>query len=232
MSEIDVNFDFRQDSKCGDPDYDSVMLYEFHKKLWSQELPSKQTLSLDLLKIGGKYGCFVLKNSLYDNLSSDRMCPHFVGKYKNKFDDWLDDLEKEEFRYVVRTIGGHVVFPAHRKGGFTVNQARGINKKICDRFDLTLECIRLFFAREHNPLNTVLLRYGDFFFSFENFKNYIDFFLLQDFVDEDYNVKFSLPFDNFMRSPLPQNMKEYSLYRTNVIDQIKKRNNRILNKFI
>ena len=37
------------------------------------------------------------------NLSSDRMCPHFVEKY-NKFNNWLSDLEKEELKYRVRTI--------------------------------------------------------------------------------------------------------------------------------
>ena len=34
---IEIDFDFRQDSKCGDPDTDSQKLYEAHKLLWSKE---------------------------------------------------------------------------------------------------------------------------------------------------------------------------------------------------
>lgn len=45
---------------------------------------------------------------------------------------------------MVRTIGGHITFPAHRKDGFRINQARGVNRKISHRFDLTLECIKRF----------------------------------------------------------------------------------------
>ncbi len=129
MIEIDINFDFRKDSLCGDPDSDSPKLYEIHKYLWSKELPSENSLSLETLKIGGKFGRIVLKNNLIDNLSSDRMCPHFVGKYKGRFDDWLTEQEREEFKHIARTIGGHIIFPAHKKNGFTINQARGVNRK-------------------------------------------------------------------------------------------------------
>jgi hypothetical protein len=34
MNEIDIEFDFRLDSKCGDPGTDSQKLYEVHKFLW------------------------------------------------------------------------------------------------------------------------------------------------------------------------------------------------------
>ena len=37
MNKIDTSFDFRQDSKCGDPDTDSQQLYEVHKTLWSKD---------------------------------------------------------------------------------------------------------------------------------------------------------------------------------------------------
>lgn len=229
MIELDINFDFRKDSICGDPDSDSPKLYEIHKYLWSRKLPSEQLLSFETLNIGGKFGRIVLKNNLYDNLSSDRMCPHFVGKYKGRFDDWLSEEEKEEFKHIVRTIGGHLVFPAHKRNGFTINQARGVNRKICDRFDLTLECIRLFYIGEQSPLYSAILRYEDFFYLFKDFKNYIDFFLLQDFVDKNYQIKFCLPFEDFEQSPLPRNIEEYKTYKANTTNMILKRNNRILN---
>jgi hypothetical protein len=223
MNKIDTSFDFRQDSKCGDPDADSQQLYEAHKTLWSKVLPYGKNLEL---KVSNNSRLLISSDSL-DNLSSDRMCPHFDGKYKGKFDGWLSDSERDELQYKVRTIGGHIVFPAHQKNGFTINQARGVNSKICDRFDLTLECIRLFYRNENSPLYSALTRYKDFFDIFVNFKEYIEFFLLQDFIDVKDQVKFSLSFDGFNRSPLPQNVAEYRLYKTHTIGLITNRNYRI-----
>lgn len=133
----------------------------------------------------------------------------------------------EELKEKVRTIGGHILFPAHKKNGFTINQARGISKKICDRFDLTLECIRRFYLNETSPLYDTLLNYEDFFKLFVDFKNYIDFFMLQDFVNEKYEIQFSIQFDNFVRSPLPQNVNEYKKYKNHTIELMNKRNKRI-----
>ena len=148
------------------------------------------------------------------------MCPHFDGKYNNKFDGWLTLSEKEELKHIVRTIGGHILFPAHKRNGFTINQARGVSRIIYDRFDLTIECIRLFYLNEQNPLNNSLLRYKDFFDLFIDFKGYINFFLLQDFIDKNNQVIFTIPFD--------QNVKEYKEYSIKTIEIINKRNKRIL----
>lgn len=226
MHKIDVNFDFRQDSICGDPDTDSQRLYEAHKILWNKKLPNGKILDLKIT--GDKYSRFLLKNNLCDNFSSDRMCPHFDGKYNGKFNGWLSDFEREEFKYKVRTIGGHIIFPAHKKNGFTINQARGVSRLISDRFDLTLECIRRFYLKEQSPLFDTLMRYTDFFDLFVDFSGYVDFFMLQDFIDEKEQVKFSLPYNNFNRSPLPQTVDEYKQYKTHTINLMNKRNKRIL----
>ena len=162
------------------------------------------------------------------NLSSDRMCPHFDGKYSNKLDNWLSDLEKEELKHKVRTIGGHIVFPAHKKNGFTINQARGVSRIICDRFDLTLECIRRFYRNEESPLSNTLTNYKDFFDLFVDFKGYVDFFHLQDFIYDNEKINFSLPFDNFNRPALPLTVDEYKQYRNHTIDLMNSRNKRIL----
>ena len=63
----------------------------------------------------------------------------------------------------------------------TINGARGVNGKIKDRFDLTLECIRRHYTSEKSPLSDTLQRYSPFFNLFENFQGYVDFFLLQDY---------------------------------------------------
>ncbi|MET2983927.1 DUF6994 family protein [Aureibaculum conchae] len=228
MNVIDITYDFRLDSKCGDPDTDSLKLYEAHQTLWNKTLPCGK--SFDFKVIGDKYGRFLLKNKLYMNLSSDRMCPHFVGKYKGKFNGWLSESQEENFQNKVRTIGGHIVFPAHRKDGFTINQARGVSRLICDRFDLTIECIKRFYENMQSPLSKAIERYDDFFALFESFDGYIDFFQLQDFLTKDREVNFALPFDNFNRSPLPLTAEEYNDYRVHTLDLIERRNRRILNK--
>lgn len=227
MKLIDIDFDFRQDSKCDDPDTDSLKLYEAHKLLWSKELPNGKMLALDIK--ADSYGRLLIKNNLYMNFSSDRMCPHFDGKYTNKFTGWLSDLEREELKQKVRTIGGHIIFPAHKKNGFTINQARGVSRIICDRFDLTLECISRFYRDEESPLYKTLINYKDFFDLFVSFKGYVDFFHLQDFIDQQERVEFSLPFDNFNRLPLPQTIDEYRQYKKHTLDLINKRNWRMLN---
>jgi len=228
MNEIDIEYDYRLDSKCGDPDTDSPKLYDLHSILWNKELPNSETLSLNVLS--RNYGRLILKTNLTENLSSDRMCPHFVGKYNGKLDVWLSNSDKDKFQQKVRTIGGHIVFPAHKKSGFTINQARGINRKISDRFDLTLECIRRFYKNEESPLTEALNRYSDFFKTFKDFKGYINFFMLQDFIENNENIIFSLPFDDFNRSALPENKEEYENYMYNTLELIDKRNRRILNK--
>ena len=92
-----------------------------------------------------------------------------------------------------------------------------------NRFDLTLECIRSFYANETSPLSDTLKRYSTFFSLFQDFKGYVDFFLLQDLVTEDYlSIKFYLPFNGFNNKPLPNNVDEYQSYKNNVINFIKR----------
>ena len=126
------------------------------------------------------------------------------------------------------TIGSYIIFPSKRiDGKMTINGARGTSAKIKDRFDLTLECIRRHYASEESPLAETLQRYSAFFKLFEDFAGYIDFFLLQDLVSDDYSsIKFYLPFDNFERSALPQNVAEYLSYKKLVLDFVSGRNKR------
>ena len=85
------------------------------------------------------------------------------------------------FFSVCETIGGYIIFPAKTVDNkMTINAARGCNSKIADRFDLTLECIRRFYANEVSPLSGDLQRYSSFFSLFQGFQGHVDFFLLQD----------------------------------------------------
>ena len=111
----------------------------------------------------------------------------------------------------------------------TINGYRGLNQFIKDRFDLTLECIKLFYRNEKSPMFEVFKRYEKFFLLFENFKAYVEFFLLQDLVTSDYSsIKYFLPFEEFRKNPLPASIEEYTQYKKNLISFVNSRNNRIL----
>jgi hypothetical protein len=141
----------------------------------------------------------------------------------------LSEGEVNELFSVGSTIGAYILFPSNRIDWQpTINGARGMNHKIADRFDLTLECIRRYYLQQDSPLATTLKRYASFFDLFDNFRGYVDFFLLQDLVAYDYDsIHFYLPFDEFKSSPLPSNVSEYRTYRSGVLNFIHSRNRRI-----
>ena len=127
-------------------------------------------------------------------------------------------------------IGGEIIFPSYRVPGTqTINQARGCNHKIRDRFDLTLECIRRYYQGDNSPLYRCLCGYKPFFDLFVDFKGYVDFFHLQDLVTKNYSaVEFFCWFDGFNSTfPLPRTVDEYVDYIGRVIQFSKLRNERI-----
>jgi hypothetical protein len=111
----------------------------------------------------------------------------------------------------------------------TINGARGFNTKIADRFDLTMECIRRHYQDEPSPLEDTLKRYSFFFDLFRSFRNYVDFFFLQDLVSSNYNhIKyFTQPDLVFNTAPLPQSKADYLEYMENSMQFLNDRNNRI-----
>src|SRR5262245_374857 len=98
-------------------------------------------------------------------LSSDTVIPSF-SRYSKMAHiiAQVPEVEREEFRRIGYTIGGMMVFPGNKVDGkMTINGARGLNRRIADRFDLTVECIRRHYLDEPSPLSDTLARYGDFF---------------------------------------------------------------------
>jgi hypothetical protein len=152
--------------------------------------------------------------------------------YKNqKRKHWLTTQIPNEVDELFRTgstIGAYIVFPNNRiDGKQTINQARGANPFIDDRFDLTLECIRLFYLGEKSPLYDTLLRYRTFFNLFDDFIGYTRFFLLEDLIRDSNEIDFYLPFDNFATRPTFSGVNDYFVYKNKVMDFIKARNGRI-----
>ena len=62
------------------------------------------------------------------------------------------ESENEAFMTIAYTIGAMMVFPGNKiDGKLTINGARGFNRSIADRFDLTLECIRRHYLDRGQP---------------------------------------------------------------------------------
>lgn len=224
---IDITFNFYTDSNGRDPDKSSLTMRRYHKELWSKQLPCGKFFELrDDIK-----GAYLHHKSEIGEfyLGSDSITHSYKSQKRKK---WLTEQipnDVDEIFNAGSTIGGFILFPnksINRKN--TINQARGVNPYIDDLFDLTLECIRLFYLDQHSPLFDTLNRYKSFFELFENFRGYIDFFLLNDLVDENLNIRFYLPFDNFKSKPKFSSIEDYIIYKKQVISFVNLRNHRIL----
>ena len=227
---IDINFDFRTDTPPGkDPDALSPTLRSYHKRLWSKPLPNGVHFGLDDTKDNvylyhqSELGEFFLSSdSAIHTFSRWASMAHIINQLKKG--------EAEAFRSLGYTMGGMIIFPANRVDGKnTINGARGFHPLIKDRIDLTMECIRRYYINETSPLTDVLSRYAEFFGLFHNFQGYIEFFLLQDLVMEDFSaIRFLMPFENFKTPAVPKTIDSYLSYKDLTIKFINNRNQRIL----
>lgn len=241
-SSIDVSFDFTSDTPgfwqnywekdallgCAgnDPDRSSKTLKAYHRFLWSKPLPNGQKMELQF----GAAPDYL--NWSRFRFGSDSIAASFrYKKNRNNIKALSDSLPNyhsfmEAYVHKSYTIGGEILFPK-RPGG--INQSRGCNPLIGDRFDLTLECIRRFYQGKESPLSSVLQKDKEFFDLFLDFKGYIDFFFLQDFVSEYYRgIIFWLPQQPFASSPLPLSPRDHIQCIHTELDLIAKRNRRIV----
>jgi hypothetical protein len=222
---IDFTFDHRTDAGGRDLDKYSPRLKQHHLLLWRKALPSGELF--DLNPMSHRY-LVLHPDELIFALSSDQISHSFRANVRMKhITSQVPKHELDEFQYLGATVGGTILFPGKqidRKR--TINQARGMNRHIEDRFDLTLECIRLQYEKRPSPLENTLERYWRFFELFETFEDYVNFFLLQDLV-QDGKIRFFLPFDGFERPALPLNINEYREYMTKSKDFVRARSRRM-----
>ena len=225
-----------------DPDSQSKKLHEFHKVLWSKKLPCGKNWDLISKREKGYY--FTWNDGVADrNYSSDSLLNSFrwrglkplLEQVKNHIENdlkldyhkWLEDYIRKLYM-----MGGMIIFPTRRG---SINIIRAFTK-VNDRVDLTFECIRRYYNNEPSPMKKCLEKDKPFFDLFGDFKGYVDFFLLQDIVSDDYkHVKNLLGereyCDDFFKikgeDTVPQNVDEYMQWHDNLIDFVEKRNNRI-----
>ena len=226
---IDISFNFYADARGGDPDSTSPTLRAYHKILWSKQLPNGKMFELS----DHQQGVYLYHTSELGEFSfgSDAITHSYKSHIRKKrLTEQIPDEVNELFD-AGSTIGAYTIFPNNRTdGNHSINQARGVNPLIDDRFDLTLECIRRFYIGERSPLYDTLVRDKSFFDLFTDFTGYVHFFLLDDLIDENLAVKFYLPFDNFHVPPVFTGVDEYLFYKKGVMNFIRQRNERI-NKY-
>jgi hypothetical protein len=226
---IDVTFDFRTDTPVGrDADAASPTLRKYHHLLWSRPLPSGEILQLDTSTPGSYLHHYSDLGEFWFGSDSIIHTYDYWARAAHIMAD-IPELEKAEFKRVAYTMGGFIVFPNNKiEGVRTLNQRRGTERSIDDRFDLTLECIRRHYVNETSPLTETIASYGDFFALFDSFCGYVDFFLLQDLVTRDYaSIRWMLPFEGFVKPAMPGTTHDYLAYRERSIAFVEARNNRI-----
>ncbi|WCE38819.1 hypothetical protein PGC08_12460 [Brevibacterium sp. BDJS002] len=224
-TQIDVTFDFRDDVPAGkDPDLYSSTLHEYHRTLWSKQLPSGQMFTLasgenTYLQHESSLGRFVF--------SSDAITTRLRGRASKVANTVPPESLPPDLGY---TIGSAIIFPGNRvDGASTINGARGFHPRISDRFDLTLECIRRHYHGEISPIGPTLNRYADFFALFSSFPQYVEFFLLQDLWDSRASrIKFLHHFDDFSTPAVPKTPGDLIDYLQANNEFIEARNSRIV----
>ncbi|BCW36065.1 hypothetical protein StoSoilA2_21210 [Arthrobacter sp. StoSoilA2] len=223
---VDTSFDYRSDTPPGkDPDEFSPTLRRHHQLLWSKELPTDG--HFDLTQEPGSY--LVHRSTLGTfHLASETITTRLLGKASRVRREIPDD---ELPAYRGYTAGSTIVFPGNKiEKQMTINGARGFHPRIADRFDLTLECIRRYYRGElPNPLGKPLHRYADFFALFKDFDGYVEFFLLQDLVNEDGTIRYFHPSTNDFstKAAVPGNKTNYLEYLARSNDFISARNRSI-----
>ena len=91
-----------------------------------------------------------------------------------------------------------------------------------------MECIRRYYAGDESPLTDVIDRDRAFYDLFVDFKGFVDFFLLQDCVSEDYQkVSIWEGKGDFSEDGLPQTVERYMTFVEKEYDFLAKRNQRI-----
>ncbi|MGW9183837.1 DUF6994 family protein [Agromyces sp. NPDC055661] len=225
---IDITLDFSADANGRDPDRHSPTLRRYHQLMWSKALPNGVMFDL----VDAHRGSYLYHESEIGRfwLASDTIAQSLSRRPKiATFVSQLSVDEIPKFRRRGGTIGGRILFPGNRiDAKATINGARGFHPRVGDRFDLTLETIRRHYVGVESPLTPVLARYADFFALFADFRGYVDFFLLQDLVSEDYTaVQFFSPFQDFSDSPLPRSLEEYRGYLQSTLAFVDARNRRM-----
>ncbi|MFN8076840.1 MAG: hypothetical protein U0Q15_15680 [Kineosporiaceae bacterium] len=227
---IDTTFDVRTDARGRDPDSHSSTLRRYHQLLWSKPLPGGEHFALDSrLHHSSRLGEFWLASDAITHTYLNWTRPAPLVRAISE----IPEAELTAFYDLGCTVGAYLVFPTRKQVDgvwrMSINQQRGVHPRIRDRFDLTLECIRLHYSGIDSPLARCLSVYQDFFALFGSFSGYVRHFLLEDLVDDaTTSVKFLAEHSGFDGDPFPiADAHKYRAYMSRSMDFIRSRNERI-----
>jgi hypothetical protein len=223
LGSIDVDYFFFDDTPANeDPDTHSPTLRRYHQLLWSKPLPDGRPFDLVAGPSREPYLVYEAEG-LRIRLGSDTIATRHRKALMHLFTQ-LPDAVNDAFLRRAYTICGFMIFPVSTG---SINQNRGTNARIQDRWDLTLEAIRRYYQGGVSPLTSTIERFASFFDLFGSFEGYVKHFLLEDFVDETGAVKFLLPLNDFGPSPLPADLDTYAQYRLDNLQLFEARRRRI-----
>jgi hypothetical protein len=238
MRVFDITFNYKVDSPPGkDPDSHSLLLKADHQLLWTKELCDGELFKVQVptepKERRKNYLMFEQTPDKRFTFGSDAITNSYTrwGKPKNLVEAKAALSEEQKRRYFnpPYTIGSAIIWPVRKIHRPTLNTARGMRLRIADRMDLTLECIRRHYAEEPgSPLADVTSNYADFFKLFCTFKQFVEFFHLQDLVTPEGKIDFFLEEDeNFKRPGVPTTKDEYIRVREASLKFITLRGNRM-----
>ena len=230
------NFDEQNSSRgCPDPDSKSPTLRSYHQKLWSKLLSNGDKMELEekprdyLIWKDFRFGADSIVNMYFHRINNpltdeikQYLCDNANedGTKFNNFTSLYKDYLKKSY-----TIGGSIIFPKTN----SINVARGTS--LNDRFDLTLECIRLYYLGKESRLFDTLKENKPFFDLFKNFKGYVDFFYLNDLVTDNYSaIKYFNSCTDIYNAKYPSSAEDWLALYKNQLAFVKNRNNRIKNR--
>lgn len=233
VDEINVGESFYDDPDyVSDADRDSRRLKHWHGVLWSEELPSGERLEWT-----PEPGSYLAATSSAGPLrvSSDTIATTHAAYANSDVPQWwsgLAEAERSRHEKAFYTIGGFIIFPTRPQ---SLNQRRGTDRRICDRFDLTLECIRRYYLGQGtSPLADVIRADANYFGLFGHgptgFTSFVNFFHLHDMIDGD-SIRWldgsGESVWDFDAPPLPTSASGYQTYLDNVLTFVMSRNDRI-----
>lgn len=205
INEFDVNKILKNGVPEGkDPDKYSKLLKEYHICLWS----SREVKKCKFILKNGNSNKMILNTGENEIIFTPDSITNIFQNSNRKYNSRKEleiveeyyniapDIKKyvDEFNNIDYTIGSSLIFPTridNQSIEWTLNRTRGISYKIHDRIDLTLKCIKMYYENnnEYNPLLDCIKKNRVFFDLFDNFKEYVDFFFLNDLVDDNVSIK-------------------------------------------
>lgn len=188
---------------------------QYHKLIWSRLLPNGKVFDLVdtdsrayLKFIDGQEEIKLSSDTIINSYTLTKRLSHLTEQYPKQL---IEDYIKLGY-----SVGGFLLYPSYRVNKkMTINGAKGTNAKIRDRFDLTLECTRLYYLGQQSPLFDTFNRYKNFFDLFKDLNGYVDFFYLNDLLNQDGSIKFFLSFNGFHgfhEDGFPKDFDQYKQY--------------------